>query len=185
MPGKRQSNALAARLEQLAKANGDAGALEYVTGRVESGEHLVAIAAELQVTRSLLSRYVNGLPGGKAAIAAARVEGTHATLEGLEAELTDPNLSREQIAAIQQRLSLAQFRAKSLNRAEFGDVAPQVNVVVDNRGAFLDALRVRDMDTLRAGANYGVGAGLLELEAGSAIAGAIVEDATIVSDDDA
>lgn len=151
MAGQPRKKAMTAEMERRA-AKAELTPLEYALEWVESGKTLVqltdAINKTLQqgedyVTRSMVSRYLNGLPGGTEALAGARKEGAHGMAEGALTIIDRPADSREEIAANKNAAELRLKLAGFWNKGEYQDTKNNVNVQVNLPAMHLDALRQR------------------------------------------
>lgn len=147
-----------AELERRAAAFDEATVLEYACDRISSGKSIAELAEDISdtigagddyVTRHMLSKYLNGLEGGPAALAAARAEGAHGLAES-GIKIVDEAIegTKEQIAGAK---SAADFRLRMAGHWNKPDYAPQggnnVNVQVNNYGQqHLDALRRRQVE---------------------------------------
>ena len=124
--------------------------LEYVCNRIAGGDYLSTIAAELNLSRALLSTYVNALPDAKAKLKEARSEGAHAMYEtALAAWDATKLLTKEDIAIAKGKSDTLLWGAQRLGRTEFGEDKQQINVNVNNIGSLsLDAMRARVLDNV-------------------------------------
>jgi hypothetical protein len=157
MAGQPRKRAMIAELERRAAAFDDATVLEYAVDWIGSGKSITELADDISdtlghgdeyVTRHMLSKYLNALPGGAQALAEARGEGAHGLAESgikMVDEAADSG-SKEQIAGAK---SAADFRLRMAGHWNRADYAPQqngqVNVQVNFGQQHLDALRRRSV----------------------------------------
>lgn len=130
--------------------------LAFICSRLSAGQNLSSLAAELDVSRSSLSMFVNALPDARAEMKTAREEGYRARIEHAEKLLEDlgSSPSREELAVAQARIDLLKWGAERQVRSEWGPASAQLNVNIhaSTDKQFLDALRVRRVapDPIRA-----------------------------------
>jgi hypothetical protein len=144
-----------AELERRAAAFDESTVIEYVEDWVRSGGNLTELAEDITdtlgqhegyISRHMVSKYINGLEGGKELLQNARGEGAHGIAEkGLKmVDAAATSGSKEEIAGAK---SAADFRLRMAGHWNKADYAPQgnnVNVQVNNYGQqHLDALRRR------------------------------------------
>lgn len=155
LAGRQRTNRMVAELERMARAFDGATVVELVADVVASGGTLTQLArrlsealgeAEGYISRNMLSKHVNALPGGKEALQGARTEGAHGLAEsGIDmVDAAADDGSKEAIAGAK---SAADFRLRLAgfwNRAEYApQQGNQVNVQVTLGEQHLDALRRR------------------------------------------
>lgn len=145
---------MVAELERRAKAFDGATVLEYAIDWVGSGKTLTELADSISrrlkqgdeyITRHMVSRYLNGLPGGAQALNAARSEGAHGLADsGVKIVDDAEGGDREAIAAAKARADFRLRMAGFWNKPEYAaQQKGEVNVNFRLGDMHLDALRRR------------------------------------------
>jgi hypothetical protein len=159
MAGRPKHRALVAELAGRAAEMDTDGAsqLDYVIDWVASGRTLLELANEiskttkLDITREMVSRYVNGLEEGAAEkIASARQRGASAMVEEAKVIVDEKIETREEGVRAKNRAEIRMWLGERFDRAAFGapkQQAVQVNVNV----LHLDAMRQRVVSSVIVG----------------------------------
>lgn len=157
MAGQPRKRTMIVELERRAAELDGSTVLEYAVDWVGSGKTLAGLAVSMceslllgeeYVTRYMVTRYLNALPGGKQALIEARSEGAHGLADsGLKIVDDSEGADKEGIAAAKSR---ADFRLRMAGHWNKGEYAPQgnnVNVNIANHlgTQHLDALRRRSV----------------------------------------
>ena len=156
MAGRQRTARMVVELERQAAAFDGATVVEYVADVVASGGTITQLARRLSeaigepegyITRNMLSKHVNALPGGKEAMSGARTDGAHGLAES-GVDLVDAAADGGDREAIAGAKSAADFRLRLAgfwNRDYAPQQGNQVNVQVSLGQQHLDALRRRQV----------------------------------------
>lgn len=157
MAGRPKHRAMVAQLAGYAAEMDMEGAtvLDFVVDWVASGRTVYDLARQvgadtkLDVTREMVSRYVNGLEeDASERIASARTRGATAMVEEAKAIVDEKRDTREELTRAKNQAEMRMWFAERLDRAAFG--APkQQPVQVTIQTLHLDALRSRTVVTAR------------------------------------
>jgi hypothetical protein len=143
-----------AELERRASEADDVTVLEYVLEWVGSGKTLLELATSLSeslklgegyVTRHMVSKYVNAIPGATEALAETRRDEASHALADSAIEIIDRDTNdKVEVAANKNAAEMRLKMAGFYNKAEYQQQnGVNVNVQVNNGQQHLDALRHR------------------------------------------
>lgn len=160
MAGRPKKRAMVMALERRTREHFDLEegktVVDYVVDWVESGRSILALAGEisedegLDITRSMLSTYVNSQPGGEERLRTARVaEAPRAMVEEARQIIDDADTSdREKLQKAKMRADVRLWQAERVGKEEFGQAKQGIQVNVSVGGLHMDALRHRTTATI-------------------------------------
>lgn len=187
MAGQPRRKALIAEIERRTREqfeDDDAKThVDFVCDWLESGRTMLDLTKELNkklkfetpVTYGSVSKYFRELTDtAEARMHAARTKGSYAIADST-ADIADEKVeTKEDAARARNRINSRQWLAEKFNREQFGQPRPGTTVNISMAGAHLDALRLRVVATVSSPARESD-------TAGSAIDGAITQDAEVLS----
>lgn len=154
MAGRPKTRNMKSEIARLAKEAGQADPLEYILGRLEGGEMVYQVAADVGGSETMLRRWCYSQPEGRRKWQEAMTERSHSLVEQsvqIVRELKGTEVTKEEIALAKLETDQLNLIAKAHNRPVYGNDAPQVNVQVNMGQLHLDALRqVRVVPEIRS-----------------------------------
>lgn len=144
MAGRPRTRSMKTEIVRLAKEAGQADPLEYILGRLEGGEMVYQVAADVGGSETMLRRWCYSQPEGRKKWQEAMTERSHSLVEkGVELvrELKGTEVTKEEVALTKLEVDQLNLIAKAHNRPVYGNDAPQVNLNVNLATLHLDALR--------------------------------------------
>jgi hypothetical protein len=156
MAGQPRKRAMLAELERRALAYDGGTLLDYVDDWVSNGGTLSGLAESITdslkkpegyITRHMVSKYVNSLPGGPETLQRARQEGAHGLADS-GVKITDDAAASGDRDVVTGAKAQADYRLRLAGFWNKGEYAPQrdaVNVNLNLGQLHLDALRTKQI----------------------------------------